>query len=462
MKILATMKFASVLSVVSLLPTTLAFAPASFRSHVESPSSLKMSFIRDRFADRTGAEAEERSLLSKAFDEALTKGVEEGLEVLDGVSREEELKHYDDKVDGNFKYLPSKDMTGVDTHITRLCATMAAQSYKLHDGRLENYKLNTDDDKAEVILQEKQGDFQPTSPTFGACVSGDTLILCWRGTAAGESPTDLINDIAFSPTSSIVWRKHAKTMKIQGAMASLCSNDIVNHEEFLIEACKKHGIKEIVTTGHSLGGGIGQIAHTILRAQIQDENSPWYELKGTSIRSVVFSAPMTTVLVDNYTDETEKFCDELDENSCNLIFSNDIIPRAYGYLSFVSDFAADAVPKLPSFVIDRKVPSLMLKILLQKILALQKHKLEDNESFNGIVGVASTYIHPGNIVYYKDEKSEPRVLKDLGAYHSNTENKETFRSVKYRKVRNPIDDFMAWHMDIITGPGLSYDSSVLH
>ena len=248
------MKFSFAATALALLPTTMGFAPASPTAHVQSSSSLKMSFIRDRFADRTGTETEERSLVSRALDEAISKGVEAGLTSLEGCSREEELKHYDDKVDGNFKHLPSKDMTGVDTHITRLCATMAAQAYQLHDGRMENFKLSTDDDEVEVILQEKQGKFQPTSPTFGACVSGDTMILCWRGTAAGESPTDLINDAACSPSSSIVWRKHSKTIKIQGAMASLCNNDIGNHEEFLIEECKKRGIKEIVTTGYVVIG----------------------------------------------------------------------------------------------------------------------------------------------------------------------------------------------------------------
>jgi hypothetical protein len=421
-----------------------------------------MSFIRDRFADRTGTEKEERSSLSKALDGTINDVATEALNSLEGVSRKEDRKHYEDKVDGNFKYLPSKDMTGVDTHITRICATMASQAYKLNDGTMEHFKLSTDDHEVEVILEDLQGTFKSTSPTFGACVSGDTMILCWRGTAASENPTDLINDGAMSPTSSIVWRKHSKTIKVQGAMASLCNNDVANHEEFLIEACKKHGIKEIVTTGHSLGGGIGQCAHTILRAQIQDESSPWSELKDTNVRSVVFSAPMTTVLVDEYNDESEKFCDELDENSCNLIFSNDLIPRGYGYLSFISDFAGDAIPKIPGYVVDKKIPSLVLKIFLQRILEAQTEKLENNESFEGLVGVMSTYIHPGNVVHYKDENSKPRVLKDMGAYDKNSGNKDTFRSVKYQKVRNPIDDFMDWHMRIINGPGLAYDNSSLH
>ena len=72
------------------------------------------------------------------------------------------------------------------------------------------------------------------------------MILGWRGT---QHIADDINDISFSPCGNMAIRKHAKNVKIQGGMASLCSNDIVTHEENLIAECKKRRIKEIVTTG---------------------------------------------------------------------------------------------------------------------------------------------------------------------------------------------------------------------
>lgn len=458
------MKFKFVASALSLLPVSLAFAPASLRTKVQSSSSLQMSFLSNLFTDRTGTEKKEKQSLAEAFDKVFHRNVHD-LSMLEAVSHLDDKANYEDKVAGNFKYLPSKDMTGVDEHITRLCATMASQAYKLHDGRLENFMLNTDDHKVEVIIQEKQSKFRATNPTFGAAVSGDTLILVWRGTHPGESPMDLVNDAALSPNSSIVWRKHAKSIKIQGAMTSLCINDIVNFEETIIGACKKHRIKEIVTTGHSLGGGIGQVAHTVLRAQMQDANSPWSKLNNVNVRSVVFSAPMTTVVLDDYSDETEEFVDELDENSCNLIFSNDLVPRVYGYLSFINDYADDVIPKLgPYLRKDKplKLPSLFLKVVIDKIAEAQKKKLLENKLFEELTDVMSDYIHPGNIVYYKDENAKPRVLKDLGAHHANSDNKETYRSVKYIPVKNPIDDFMPWHMTIINGPGLSYDATTLH
>ncbi len=43
-------------------------------------------------------------------------------------------------------------------------------------------------------------------------------------------------------------------------------------------------------------------------------------------------------------DESEKCMDEkINENSCNIILSNDVVPRRYGYLSFINAFAEDIV-----------------------------------------------------------------------------------------------------------------------
>ena len=47
---------------------------------------------------------------------------------------------------------------------------------------------------------------------------------------------------------------------------------------------------------------------------------------------------MTTVLVDNATPETDAFVEKLEKNSCNMVYSNDVVPRVYGFLSFDSDF----------------------------------------------------------------------------------------------------------------------------
>lgn len=230
----------------------------------------------------------------------------------------------------------------------------------------------------------------------------------------------------------------------------------------MIEEAKKRNIKEIITTGQSLGGGAAQVAHLILRAQIQDETSPWVDLKGINVRSIAFCGPMTTVLLDNASSETEDFVDELVANSCNMVFSNDIIPRGYGYLSFVEDYIDNVID---SGQLSKKIG---VPRILKSLLGVRE-KLEDlvddvigGETVEDLVTVLSRYIHVGNIIYYESEGADPRVLKDMGAFYKNPLNKkDIFRDVKYKSVREPVTDFMSWHMDIINGPGLSYTDDEL-
>ena len=213
------------------------------QSHQHSSSSLQMSFLGDLFSDRSDEEEEKKSLwdrLSKPLIGYVVFGEQTG--------EEEKQKEYANKSEDNFDYLPTKEMTGVETHITRLCATISQQVYDVKDGLKDAFMLNTDDHDTEVLLLDQQVGFESTNPTFGVVVSGDTMIIGWRGTDP-STVIDLLNDGACSPTSSLLWRKHKHTVKVQGAMASLVNNDLAKHEDMIIAECKKRGIKEIVTTG---------------------------------------------------------------------------------------------------------------------------------------------------------------------------------------------------------------------
>jgi hypothetical protein len=196
-----------------------------------------------------------------------------------------------------------------------------------------------------------------------------------------------------------------------------------------------------------------------MRAQIQEETSPWAELKDMNVRSVVFSAPMTTVLINNASDETDTFIDELNANSCNLIFSNDVVPRAYGYLTFIGDFVENAIPDISSKL---PVPSTLKWMFSMKgKLEETVHSVVESNILQDIVTTLSKYVHPGNIVYYEDKDSKPVILKDMGAFYKNTKGRiDTFRSVPYKPVESPLSEAGSWHSNIKFG--LMYDDSVLH
>ena len=96
----------------------------------------------------------------------------------------------------------------------------------------------------------------------------------------------------------------------------------------------------------SLGGGCAQIGHLIIRAQMEDRSSPWNDLKRINVRSVGICAPMTIAVIHNAKGEhpsTDNLLKKMSENSCNLIYSNDVVPRACGYITFLEDFMDNAV-----------------------------------------------------------------------------------------------------------------------
>jgi len=410
-------------------------------------------WIKDRFSDVAEDLEEQKDALFERLRKPTINDVIKG-----GVRLIEAGKEvtWEVKDDGIFGFVPTKEMTGVEPHITRLCATISKQLYNLKSK--DQFKVSTKDNKGELVIFNNHKPIALATPPFAAVVSGDTMILGWRGTDP-EGVFDLLNDVACSPQSNIAWRQHAKNVKVQGAMTSIVLNDIALHENEIIAEIKARGakgtpIKEIVCTGQSLGGGCCQIGHLVIRAQMGEEHSPWHELNGINVRSVGFCAPMTIVLLDDAPSHTDDFVEALDENSCNMVFSNDIIPRTYGYLSFVEDFINnslnDVTDKIP-------VPK------LAKVIFDVKGKLEDGiegaldaSTVKNIVEVISQYRHLGKLVYYETEDSKPRVLQDMGAFYQNSKKKrDIFRDIKYKRVGSPADEFMNWHMSII-GEGEVY------
>ena len=234
----------AVVSALAVIPTSLAFAPTTSRTTLRTETSLD-GWFQDLFSGRSEDEEAEKIAIAEQFVKNPILGDLKQLK--DPTPEEEEaFEKVTLKGDGDFKHMPTKEQTGVDVHITRLAATLSQQLYDVKNQKKSEFMLNTDKHKTEVIHLETQSVFTETSPTFGAIVSGDTMILGWRGT---NTLTDAINDLAWSPCSNVAWRKHKNNLKVQGAMTSLCLNDIANHEDMIIEECKKHGIKEIVTTG---------------------------------------------------------------------------------------------------------------------------------------------------------------------------------------------------------------------
>ena len=167
--------------------------------------------------------------------------------------------------------IPGKELTGVDKHITQICANMSEQIYNA--ARKKDYKTLTADGKheAKIFINDNHRSYNASIPSFAVGIVDQTMILAWRGTNAQGSPAnmlfDAISDFAIGPTMCHLLGKASSGIRMQNAMHSFASLELEVHGDEIFSLINDHNIKEIVFTGHSLGGGIAQCAHPILQVR---------------------------------------------------------------------------------------------------------------------------------------------------------------------------------------------------
>ena len=113
-----------------------------------------------------------------------------------------------------------------------------------------------------------------------------------------------------------------------------------------MELIETHKVKRAFFTGHSLGGGVANVAHLVVRGQLQKEGSPWAKLEGKVTWSAcTFAAPQTIVRLY----EPEKIpplMADLDASSYNVVYGCDAVPRLPGMLKYMGDIVEKVVPKV--------------------------------------------------------------------------------------------------------------------
>lgn len=122
-----------------------------------------------------------------------------------------------------------------------------------------------------------------------------------------------------------------------------------------------------------------------------------------TVRSIAFSAPMTTV---NLSKDDSEFLKKVSKNSCNIIFSNDLIPHTPGHIDNVLTWAKNVL--LPHLVA-KILPCIMkwtAKWIISSLLSFLKLDESDkgNDKLRGIKEVCEKYKHIGTIIHYETEK----------------------------------------------------------
>ena len=167
-----------------------------------------------------------------------------------------------------------------------------------------------------------------------------------------------------------------KEINAHGAYTNLVENTFSLHEDAIVALIETHKVERAFLTGHSLGGGIANVAHLVVRAQLALAQtgqlapaSPWAKLVPDKVTwtACTFASPSTIVrlyehektpdgplaefvqtIVRTFDGEDKKpppLMVELDASSYNVVYGCDCVPRLLGMLNYVGALVEIAVPE---------------------------------------------------------------------------------------------------------------------
>lgn len=364
-----------------------------------------------------------------------------------------------------FEHLPpSVDLYGVDDDgdVLHLAATI---SNAVYDSSIPTDKRFLEKLLSIPTVQEKYPNlsvqffytgvfvgvqFPTNDPLFTAIITDtenpETLILAWRGT---KSPKDAVPTFNFAPADTMV-EVSGGEVQVQGSFYELIQkyfnvptrmNQLGKGDdlEWIVKTGTKDPkarepaekgskrqktyspIKRIILTGHSLGGGLAQVAHQVLLSEfsgfsqaIKDNGVKMYTLSFSGLSSI---APK----------EGQAY--EI-ENMTNFVLKDDCVPRIYGNVTFLNNFL-------------KAVNTDDLGGVMGTLAGFLKKML--NGILNGNQEVLQKYHHVGKIIHYDGFKANPI-----------TYNNDEFNAIQEPGGVMTVEDALNYHLETVTGPGFSW------
>jgi len=375
------------------------------------------------------------------------------------------------------KHHPTAEQTnGIDPFFVRVCAQVAADVYhkeprdisQFDDLALIPIEGTVLKEPPKAVIYDSNAPFTVTNPPFVAVVAGDKLILGWRGS---QSVIDkIVRDTSVYMGSSSCWKNVAKVVKVHAGSLAEVENSLVVHEAELLKIIDDNKIKEILLTGHSLGGGIAQVAQLWFQGTMDEEIDPtpnkWKKLakEGLTVKCMSFEGMSTTVYAESDDKELNQkgidFINKCGANMCTTAFSVDPVPMCNGHFpDFVMDFIENVVDTLPNkagHFIEYQGEVWALGIVKRLI----DNKLHDFE--NTYFPILRKYQHIGKVLHYASPNAEPKVYIDnkngiLVDKEGNKPSLPEMSEIKYeRNKKDPIAAMMWNHGYITCGPGLAF------
>lgn len=366
-----------------------------------------------------------------------------------------------DSLGFKFRHVPKKEDTGVDEAYTKLAAAMAGQMYQVE--AIQDYDLSQPKMNVDMVLFDNKGVFKDLIPYFGAAVAGNTLVLGWRGTT--DDIMNMITDINATPATSSRWSHISPDLMVHGGFHPIIENDLAKHEVELVKIMEKYGITEIITTGHSLGGALGTVAHLAIHGELtKPATSPsvWKDYaaklksqgKTLTVRNIAYSAPTSIFNVAPANDAGVKnFMKTIESTSCNIVYSTDPVPRLPGHMPFLNEMLDELIPEIKEKVKDK----------FGRLVTMIGSSFVDSDDIrDGFISNQAELLnavqlsrHYGKVIYYANDASVPLILKDYGV--GVTGKKDSFRALKWKETPDVILEATHNHLVTVRGPGLAYN-----
>ena len=216
------------------------------------------------------------------------------------------------------------------------------------------------------------------------------------------------------------WSGETKDIRAHGAIVNLVEHTFSLNEDAIVGLIETHKVERAFFTGHSLGGGIANVAHLVVRAQLKKAGSPWAKLDGkVTWLACTFAALQTIVRLYPSMENIPPLIADLDASSYNIVYGCDPIPRAPSMYKYLGAVVEHVLPKLIEERTTDKIPVLGLltkavKNRAEDMVGGAVDSAIDMLTKDGLVEVMSHFTHVGVVIYQAPEASEFVYLGPVG------------------------------------------------